>query len=110
MANLLQTPAVVTEAALVRGICLESFYDFVQVFWHEVVPEAPVWNWHIRYLCDEFQKDAERVFAGKPKRHDTIINISPGSTKSTVLALWPRRGFMPGCRRPGGWRPATPNN
>ena len=79
MANLLQTPAVVTEAALVRSICLESFYDFVQVFWHEVVPEAPVWNWHIRYLCDEFQRDAERVFAGKPKQHDTIINISPVS-------------------------------
>jgi predicted phage terminase large subunit-like protein len=82
-----KTPAVVTEAALVRSICLESFYDFVQQFWHVVVPEQPVWNWHIQYLCDEFQKDAERVFAGKPKLHDTIVNISPGSTKSTVLSI-----------------------
>lgn len=82
-----QSPAVVTEAALVRSICLESFYDFVQQFWSVVVPEDPVWNWHIRYLCDEFQKDAERVFAGKPKQHDTIVNISPGSTKSTVLSI-----------------------
>lgn len=75
------------EAALVRSICLESFYAFVQEFWSVVVPEDPVWNWHIEYLCEEFQRDAERVFRDAPKRHDTIVNIPPGTTKSTILSI-----------------------
>lgn len=78
---------VADEAALVRSICRESFYEFVREFWHVVVPERPVWNWHIKYLCDRFQEDAERVIAGLPKRHDTIVNIPPGTTKSTVLSI-----------------------
>jgi len=31
--------------------------------------------------------DAERVFAGLPKKYDTIVNISPGTTKSTILSV-----------------------
>lgn len=77
----------VDEIALIRSICLESFYEFVREFWHVVVPEKPVLNWHIRYICDEFQADAERVFAGEPKLHDTIANVPPGSTKSTILSI-----------------------
>lgn len=72
---------------LVRSVCLERFYYFVQEFWSTIIPETPIWNWHIEYLCDTFQEDAERVFAGKPKLHDTIVNISPGTTKSTVLSV-----------------------
>lgn len=75
------------EAQIVRSICHESFYAFVQEFWHVVVPEKPAWGWHIKYLCDTFQADAERVFAGQPKLHDTIVNISPGTTKSTILSI-----------------------
>lgn len=78
---------IVTEAALVNSVCTESFYAFVQEFWNIVVPETPVWNWHIKYLCDLFQEDAERVFNNEPRLHDTIINISPGSTKSTILSI-----------------------
>lgn len=79
--------ATASEIALVRSICRESFFAFVQEFWQVVVPEAPVWNWHIKYLCDEFQADAERVFRNEPRLHDTIVNISPGSTKSTILSI-----------------------
>jgi predicted phage terminase large subunit-like protein len=79
--------ATATEAALVRSICRASFYEFVKEFWGVCVPEAPVWNWHIKYLCGVFQEDAERVFRNEPKLHDTIVNISPGSTKSTVLSI-----------------------
>jgi len=75
------------ETALVRSVCLERFYYFVREFWGVVVPEKPIWNWHIEYLCDTFQADAERVFQGLPKLHDTIVNISPGTTKSTVLSI-----------------------
>lgn len=75
------------EAALVRSICHESFYEFVKEFWKVVVPETPIWNWHIKYLCDTLQEDAERVFKGLPKLYDTIVNIPPGSTKSTILSI-----------------------
>jgi len=75
------------EVALVRSITHERFYYFVREFWPVVVPEPYIDSWHIEYLCDEFQKDAERVFAGLPKAHDTIVNISPGTTKSTILSI-----------------------
>jgi len=78
---------VATEASLVASVCGDSFYEFVRHFWGVVVPEPPVWNWHIKYICDTLQGDAERVFANKPRLHDTIVNISPGSTKSTILSV-----------------------
>lgn len=77
----------VDEVSLVRGLCRDSFFEFVREFWSVIVPERPVWNWHIKYLCNKFQEDAERVFAGLPKLHDTVVNIPPGTTKSTILSI-----------------------
>lgn len=107
-----------SELDLVRSICEDDFYSFVQEFWSVVVPEDPVWNWHVPYLCQELQTGAERVFQhwcykcdrdlphrtydplapqcpcgsrrigqGRPKLHDLIINISPGTTKSTICSV-----------------------
>ncbi len=72
------------EVDLLRSICRKSFYRFVQEFWDIVVPEKPVWNWHIEYLCYELQKLFENVEAGRPKEHDLIVNLSPGSSKCAV--------------------------
>ena len=72
--------------ALEASICKESFYEFVRAFWGTIIPEDPVWNWHISYLCAELQVMAERVFKGEPKAYDLVINISPGSTKSTICS------------------------
>jgi hypothetical protein len=75
---------------LVASVCQDSFYDFLQEFWYEVPgQEEPVWNWHIHYLCDEYQRAAERVIRGLPKRRDGIINVPPGSTKSTIFSRPP---------------------
>lgn len=71
---------------MVRAICQESFYEFLKEFWDILVAEEPVFNWHVRYLCNELQKVAERVFAGKPKKYDLVVNIPPGSTKSTIIS------------------------
>ncbi len=76
-----------SEIDLVRSICEESFYEFVREFWYSIIQETPVWNWHIKYLCDELQLLAEDVFAKKPKKYDLIINVSPGSTKSTIASV-----------------------
>lgn len=75
------------EYDLISSICRESFYEFVKEFWDVVVTERPVWNWHIPLICKELQKIAERVFLSLPKDYDLIINISPGSTKSTICSV-----------------------
>lgn len=52
---------VVDIDAVEASLCRDSFFDFVQRFWSEIISEEPVWNWHIGYLCNELQRVAERV-------------------------------------------------
>jgi len=72
---------------LKRSLCHDSFYDFVRIFWSSVIAEKPSWNWHIEIVCLEMQRMAERVFKEEPKEYDLIVNIPPGSTKSTVCSI-----------------------
>ena len=72
-------------AKALAELCKRSFYRFVQEFWYEVIPEDPVWNWHIKYLCGQLQYLNDFVEKRKPKPYDLIINIPPGSTKSTIV-------------------------
>jgi predicted phage terminase large subunit-like protein len=67
--------------------CRRDFFYFVQEFWEVVIPETPVYNWHIPYLCDELQEVAQKVFERQPKEYDLIINIPPGTTKSTIATV-----------------------
>ncbi len=57
------------------------------MFWDTVIPEPPVYNWHIKYLCDELQYLNSFVEERKPKPYDLIINIPPGTTKSTICTI-----------------------
>lgn len=88
---------------LVKGErCRRRLFHFVQEFWGEIIPEDPVWNWHIEYLCDEIQRDVLRVCrlpeqmmqgfiipakGREAKLHDVLVNIPPGTTKSTILSV-----------------------
>lgn len=67
--------------------CRNSFHYFFREFWSVIEPETLVENWHIKYLCDELQNVAKRVFDREPKNHDLIINIPPGSTKSSIATV-----------------------
>ncbi len=67
--------------------CRQSFYEFVQEFWDVIIKEKPVWNWHIKYLCDELQIVTERIKSRQPKEYDLVINIPPGTTKSTIVTI-----------------------
>jgi len=67
--------------------CRRSFFHFMQEFWDTVSNDDPQWNWHMKYLCDEMQKVAERVFEGQPKLYDLIINVPPGTSKSTICVI-----------------------
>jgi len=90
--ELLQNP----DAAL-RERVRRSLYAFVQYFWDAIIPDEPKWNWHIPYLCYELQKVAHRVFNNLPKEYDLLINIPPGTTKSTILTqMFPAWCWLPG--------------
>lgn len=77
--------------------CKKSFHYFFKEFWDIIIAEELVENFHIKYLCDELQKVGEAVLAGEDKLHDLIINIPPGTTKSTIASvmfpawLWTRQ-------------------
>ena len=75
-----------SEDNILASITRESFYEFVKEFWGIIIEEEPVWNWHVKYLCDELQEVAERVFRGETKEYDLIVNIAPGSSKSTIVS------------------------
>jgi len=93
------------EHDLVASITRESFYEFLLEFWDSIIPEKFIDNWHVKYLCDELQIVAERVFEGRKKAYDLIVNIMPGSTKSVIVSImfpawtWTR---MPSLRFIGG--------
>ena len=64
-----------------------SLYEFLELFWDEVSVDDFKPNWHIKVLCDELQVMAERVGRDKPKKHDLIINIPPGTTKTIICSI-----------------------
>lgn len=78
----------ITEEDLVAAICREDLWFFAQEFW-ETIPGAGkmVPNWHMEVLCRELQVVAERVFAGLPKLHDLVVNVPPGTSKSSLVSI-----------------------
>jgi len=78
---------LISKNQLLASICKDSFADFVKHFWNVVIPEDLIWNWHMDVLCDELQELAERVFLGLPREHDLIINVPPGSSKSSICSV-----------------------
>lgn len=76
----------VNENSLLASIVKDSFFEFVVEFWDTIIQEPPVFNWHVKYICDELQTIAERVFKGEPRLYDLVINVPPGSSKSTLVS------------------------
>jgi len=74
------------EYELIASITRESYFQFIKEFWGEIIQETPVWNWHIPFIAGELQKVAKRVFNGQKREYDLIINIPPGTTKSTMCS------------------------
>jgi predicted phage terminase large subunit-like protein len=73
--------------AIKAELSKRNFYYFVREFWETIIPDEAVYNWHIEYLCNELQSIATRVKDRQPKEHDVIINIPPGTTKSTICTI-----------------------
>lgn len=74
-------------SAIERKYCKDSFYYFLQSFWTVIIKEKPVFNWHIEYLCNELQYLTTFIVERKAKPYDLVINVPPGSTKSTICTI-----------------------
>ena len=75
---------------VVADQCRNDFFFFLQTFWDVIIREKPIFNWHIPYLCEELQKLTVSIVNREPKPYDLIINIPPGTTKSTIVTImWP---------------------
>jgi predicted phage terminase large subunit-like protein len=64
-----------------------TLYEFVQCFWNEVSDDELKLNWHMEYLCEQLEEIAHRVGNHEKKRHDLIINIPPGTTKTIICSI-----------------------
>jgi len=64
---------------------LLSLYAFLRNFWGVVNSEPYVDNFHIRYICDVLTEYGRAIAVREPKP-DLIINIPPGSSKSTMVS------------------------
>lgn len=72
---------------VVADECKRSFFYFVKTFWDVIIAEEPVYNWHIPYLCKELQDLSVYIVNRQKKPYDLIINIPPGTTKSTIATI-----------------------
>lgn len=66
-------------------LCKRSLFYFVKEFWGVINTNDYVHNWHIEYLCDEVQKVLTWVLKDEPKEYDLIVNVPPGTSKSTII-------------------------
>lgn len=77
-------------------LCKRKLSFFVKEFWDIIVEDELEWSPHMEIMCDEIQvvyertflrKDERRNFHRLPKLYDLIINIPPGTSKSTICTI-----------------------
>lgn len=68
-------------------LCRRSYFEFFKEFWSEIIPEDLKLNWHLEEICNELQAIAERIIKREPNPYDLIINVPPGSSKSTIATI-----------------------
>jgi predicted phage terminase large subunit-like protein len=89
--ELLRSPtlkkAVENPRLITRELNNRSLYHFLRWAWPELSGQPFVDNWHIKYLCDELEEVARRVGRRERKKHDLLINVPPGSTKTILCSI-----------------------
>lgn len=83
MANTLE---LIDNRYIQAELCRKSLYEFIIYFWDAIISEPLVDNWHIKALCDELQPHLEDAIHGRKKKCDIVVNICPGTTKSTIIS------------------------
>lgn len=64
------------------------YYDFFQEAFTVCEPGTKLKNnWHIEFLCDRLEVEADRIHNKEEKEADIIINIMPRSLKSYICTI-----------------------
>lgn len=67
--------------------CINSFYYFFKTFWPEMSGDKYIDAPHIEYICNIIQEKAMPVIRGEFSMETLIINVPPGSSKSTIATI-----------------------
>ena len=70
-----------------RELNNRSLHTFLRWIWPEITSQEFEDNWHLHYLSKQLEKIARRVAAGEPLKHDLLINIAPGTTKTVLVSI-----------------------
>lgn len=73
------------ELELKKQVFEESYYEFFKWCFKKLFPnEAYEDTFHIKYLCDIYQAEVERILRKEEKDKDIIVNIPPRTSKSLI--------------------------
>jgi len=80
---------LVTKAQIRAELFRRSFYKFSKECFKQL-HNGKEWddNWHIEYLCNRLQKEAQRVVKGIPREKHILINIPPRTLKSELVNVY----------------------
>ena len=80
--------AILQPEIIIREVNNRSLFEFIKCFWPEVSNDPFLPNWHIeKVLCPELEEIAYRVANRMSRKHDLIINIPPGTTKTITCSI-----------------------
>lgn len=76
------------EFQLKREIFKESYYEFFKWAFGILFPNEKYEDaFHIKYLCDLYQAEVERIIRREEKGKDIIVNIPPRTSKSLITSV-----------------------
>jgi len=90
------------ELELKRLIFTESYYEFFVWSFQILFPNEKYEDtFHIRYLCDLYQVEVERIIRKEERTTDLIVNIPPRTSKSLITSvsllawMWIKQASLP---------------
>lgn len=90
------------EKELKKEIFKKSYYEFFKWSFNILFPnEKYEDNFHVKYLCDLYQNEVERIIRKEEKTKDIIVNIPPRTSKSLITSVclnawtWIREPSLP---------------
>jgi predicted phage terminase large subunit-like protein len=76
------------EMQLQREIFKDSYYEFFKWSFGILFPSERFEDtFHIKYLCDLYQTEIERIIRREEKTKDIIVNIPPRTSKSLITSV-----------------------
>jgi len=76
------------ELQLRRDVLTDSYFEFFKWSFTILFPNEKYEDtFHIKYLCDLYQSEVERIIRREEKTKDIIVNIPPRTSKSLITSV-----------------------